>query len=152
MALVELDRCLLLVGKGQNHEKKEWLVRFVGKHACRKMRETFGLSTSLRGQPKLVTKYLGAWDDADGRTHVEVSKRVCAAAAAPSAFANWWRASLRYRVMVFKSVVLGSLLSGLEASVLTESDLARLERTQIKYLRAMAGQAACEHRCSFCCL
>ena len=115
-----LVACLLSVGMGQNHGKKEWLVRFVGKHARCKVKYVLGAYSGLRGQPKLVTRYLGAWDDADGHAHVEVPKRLQEAAAAWRSFGGWWRVRdvpVKRRVMVFQSVVLASLLSGLEASV-----------------------------------
>lgn len=38
---------------GADYGKKEWLVRFVGKHACTKMRKCLGKPPALTGQAKL---------------------------------------------------------------------------------------------------
>ena len=130
---------------GQNHGKKEWLLRFVGKHACVKMRQSLGVRSKLVGKPKLVARYLGAWEDADGCFQMDVSKRICAAQTAWHAMAGWFKsrgAPLMSRIAVFKNLVLGSLLTGLEASVLTDTDYSRLERTQMKWLRAIMGRCA----------
>ena len=105
-----LDARLASVGMGQNHGKKEWLLRFVGKHACSKMRKSLGFRSKLVGKPKLVARYLGAWEDADGCFQVDVSKRLCAAQNAWHAMAGWFKARsapLATRVAVFKSLVLG---------------------------------------------
>ena len=108
---------------GQNHAKKEWLVRFVGKHACRKMRKCLGKPPVLTGQAKLSVRYLGAWDDSEGRSRPDMSKRLAAARAAWHAMQGWWRtphAQIKHKVMVFRCLVLSSLLSGLEAATLTQ--------------------------------
>eukprot|EP00438_Fugacium_kawagutii_P023486 Skav201495 [mRNA] locus=scaffold1154:15130:15882:+ [translate_table: standard] len=140
---VGFDSALSKVGMGQDHGKKEWLVRFVGKQACRKMRKCLGKPPVLIGQANLSTCYLGAWDDADGRSQLDITNRLAAARTAWHAMQGWWRVphvQLKHKVMVFRSLVLSSLLSGLEAATLTQGDIAQLERAQVKYLRSLSGR------------
>ena len=140
-----LDDSLAAIGMGQNHGKKEWLLRFVGKRACVKMRQSLGVRSKLVSKPKLVARCLGAWEDADGCFQMDVSKRICAAQTAWHSMLGWFKsrsAPLMSRIAVFKNLVLGSLLTGLEASVLTDTDYSRLEKTQMKWLRAIMGRCA----------
>ena len=144
-----LDNFLGSIGMGQNHSKKEWLLRFVGKHACTKMRQALGAYSGLRGTARLVAKYLGVWENADVGTQDDVSKRIVAARTAWHALSGWWRCkgvALRHRVAVFKVIVVSTLLSGLEPAVLTDTNLGRLESTQMKYLRVIAGALGCDRK------
>ena len=78
-----------------------------------------------------------------------MSKRITAARPAWHALGGWWRCkgvALRHRVAVFKVIVVSTLLSGLEPAVLTDTDLGRLESTQMKYLRVIAGALGCDRK------
>lgn len=102
-------------------------------------------ATCLDGPGKTKCCYLGVWDDADGRSNPDISKRIAAAHTAWRAMQGWWRTphvQLKNKVMVFRSLILGSLLSGLEAATLTQNDVAQLERVQMKYVRSICGKFA----------
>ena len=102
-------------------------------------------ATCLDGPGKTKCCYLGVWDDADGRSNPDISKRIAAAHTTWRAMQGWWRTphvQLKNKVMVFRSLILGSLLSGLEAATLTQNDVAQLEWVQMKYVRSICGKFA----------
>ena len=54
-----LDDSLAAIGMGQNHGKKEWLLRFVGKHACVKMRQSLWCALKTCRQAKACGTVFG---------------------------------------------------------------------------------------------
>ena len=70
----------------------------------------------------------------------EVVERLAAVAWAWHSFGSYWVSAgvpLRLRVLVYKAVVVSSLLTGLETTVLRGGQLRRLESWNAKHLRVL---------------
>eukprot|EP00972_Heterocapsa_arctica_P030931 4549024-Heterocapsa_arctica.AAC.1 len=103
------------------------------------------IQAQAHGSITSVVKYLGSLVHSRGSNTAEVDMRLRKAVIAWRTLGRVWYVqgvTLRVRVLLFRAVVLGCLLSGLESLVLTQWELARLERFQVGKLRTLLhGQA-----------
>ena len=101
----------------QNNGKQEILPHFAGRGSHAEFRIIFGDFHNLEGRVHRRCRYLGPHIAFDGRFGCETSRRVQAARNTYSLFKRFFAktASLRWRRVVFRAMVVGVALSGLVA-------------------------------------
>ena len=118
---------------GQNRGKKEHMVKFVGKGAAKEMQRAYMEDINFEGTMRQTVRYLGAWLNNDGRNGMEVRKRKESAHTGWMAMGELWsnnQIERPVKMVVFRSLVRSSLLSGQEAVCLLKGEL----KTQSWYL------------------
>eukprot|EP00434_Breviolum_minutum_P009734 symbB.v1.2.008568.t1/scaffold511.1/size325556/15 len=122
-----------------NAKKGETLLSLEGAGAYDAARRAF--SGTWKGYPpKQVVKYLGAHIQSNGSLQSEVRKRTASARLGFAKFARFFKRStvpFSRKVLVFKAVVNGALLSGLEVRTLSPSDCQSLEKARGLLLRRL---------------
>ena len=125
-----------------NAKKGETLLSLEGAGAYDAARRAF--SGTWKGYPpKQVVKYLGAHIQSNGSLQSEVRKRTASARLGFAKFARFFKRStvpFSRKVLVFKAVVNGALLSGLEVRTLSPSDCQSLEKARGLLLRRLFGK------------
>ncbi|CAE8718606.1 unnamed protein product [Polarella glacialis] len=144
-----LERELGNIGLAQNKDKREVMACFHGTAATKAHREVYGKGKGVinEGTVRATVKHLGCINQLDGGNSAEISNRLRAARSHWNALRTLWTnggVRLRIRLMCFRSLVLGTLLAGLTALVLSKADLRRLESFQMKHARALLRGEACE--------
>ena len=133
----KLDEVLSAKSMGQNHAKKEHMVRFVGKGAAVEMRKAYQEKLRIQGKMMTTVRYLGGWLSSNGRNGTEIRKRKEAAHVGWKAMGGLWSnclVPLKVKITVFQCLVRNALLSGLECVCLKKTEVGLLERTQNWYL------------------
>ena len=132
-----IDTQLHLRDMGQNRGKKEHMVKFIGKGAAKEMQRAYMEEVGVEGTMRQTVRYLGAWLNVDGKNGMEVRKRKEAAHAGWMAMGGLWsnnQIERSIKIVVFRSLVKSSLLSGQEAVCLLKGELETMEKTQNWYL------------------
>ena len=107
----------------QNHSKKEVLMFLAGKGSARESRRVWKKWDGRDGKLREKAEYLGGVRSWDGREVAHVKARCQAAHCKLLEFKGLWNkrdVDITTKEVFFVSVVLSTLWSGLEASVLTE--------------------------------
>eukprot|EP00959_Pyramimonas_sp_CCMP1952_P470818 9497328-Pyramimonas_sp.AAC.1 len=83
--------------------------------------------------------FLGSITQANGHNHAEVKERCIATARGWRSMGRFWKKCryLRRRKVVFRSQVLSAATSGLEARVLTKTQLDQIDACVARYARAL---------------
>eukprot|EP00972_Heterocapsa_arctica_P115261 16446800-Heterocapsa_arctica.AAC.1 len=138
-------------GLFSNDSKKQVTARFAGHNSNKeysRLSELWRQSSpgTLSGKPSSAVKHLGSMIDCRGSNIVELGERLRKANMAWRTFGGVWTLSqirLATRLLIFRAVIIATLLAGLEALVLLPSQVFRLESWQCKKLRIMLkGEAA----------
>ena len=123
------DACLGRLHMGQNHDKKELLVRLMGKGAQLAMQRIYHGHIQVRGRCQRVCKYLGSLLHHSGATSPEVSNRIAVAKRNWAIMRKFWftrGVAASQRRLVFLAMVVSPLYSGIEMCrlmMVTMSDL-----------------------------
>ena len=104
----------------QNTEKQESLLRFAGRGSRQHMRAAYGLALPIPGKVVRLARYLGPRLQYNGALAEEQRLRLHAARAAYAILGGFWRSTRnnRWKGLVFNSMVIGALISGLCSFVL----------------------------------
>eukprot|EP00972_Heterocapsa_arctica_P046358 6840571-Heterocapsa_arctica.AAC.1 len=133
----ELDAAILPANLCQNKGKQQLLTHFVGKDAHLNQQAFNNLHLTSHAE---AAKHLGSMYHFIGITTTEVSARVRANQNAWGSRGSFWHSRsipLALRRAVYIALPLTTLISGLDSFTLTATDLQRLERIQMKQLRAL---------------
>jgi len=123
---VALDECIGPTGLSQNKSKQEIIFSLHGKGAHEHERD---LKKHVNKRVVDALLYLGAWLCANGKNTKEIATRLCCAWSKWNAFKGLFCCShipLRIRRLCFVSLVYNSLISALEAFVLTDKEYDKL--------------------------
>ena len=139
----QLDAALGEVGLRQNYDKAEHVPVFMGKGSVAATREV-QRRDGVPGRVVRQARYLGNIRQADGGTQANVDKRRGAAQEAFYLLKGFWGSKNGADTVrrVFHSNVVGAALAGLEAEVLTTTDLARLDTLLARLAREAMGKRA----------
>lgn len=146
-----LDEKVAEAGMRQHHDKREVVLTAkcgIGAHKnqrAARAEQAAGGGTTEVGVLCTAAKYLWALMDANGGYHRERVARTGAAQQAYQVFWRFWRsqAQKRVRLLVYKTVVLTTLLSGVECLMLGVGDYRALTALVTKHLRALMQGEAC---------
>ncbi|CAK0820009.1 unnamed protein product [Prorocentrum cordatum] len=139
-----LDRLLEPRGYAQNITKQHTMCAFRGPGARAQTRAFYGNKLAVRGNCSVVARYLGPMLHYRGAQALELKARVAAAARGFWEMGRFWKseASVETVRQVFRSKVLGTLLSWAAAVVPTSSWLSTLRRAAIRLGRSALGARA----------
>ena len=141
-----LDASLGPLCMGQNHDKKELLVRLMGSGAQVAMQRIYHGRIRFRGRCQRVCKYLGSLLHHSGATTPEISKRIAVAKRNWSILHKFWHAkgvAAPHRRLVFHAMVVSPLYSCLETLQTHKGDNSRLERVLAALGRKFLQGRAC---------
>ena len=130
----------------QNEAKQEVLPFFAGQGANSHLRNAFTLPRIVPGSVQRHARYLGPYLAFDGQLHDERGRRVQAARTAYYALGKFWAKCRvkRWRLTVFKSMVVGAAYSGLVAFPVQAPDVRTLDKELLKFGRKVLQGTACE--------
>ncbi|OLP76247.1 hypothetical protein AK812_SmicGene43842 [Symbiodinium microadriaticum] len=138
------DAFLSKIGIAQNADKQVHHVLFRGTGSNSFMRTAYSQNLLAGGMHRTI-KYLGAISHFAGSNAPEITARIQAARGAWCSYGKLWsspKVASRPLVTIFKSGVYSHAVSGLEARVLTQSELDRLDRFVFsKGRKVMRGDA-----------
>jgi len=103
-----------------------------------------GLSKSFT----VAARHLGSWHEVQRHSPYEITQRLVKADVAWCSFHRFWNDTaipLRWRLTVFRGVILEALSAGLETLCLSPIQWLRLERALIKKMRFVLAGEAREH-------
>jgi hypothetical protein len=124
------DACLGRLHMGQNHDKKELLVRLMGKGAQLAMQRIYHGHIQVRGHCQRMCKYLGSLLHHSGATSPEVSTRIAVAKRNWAIMRKFWftrGVAASQRRLVFLAMVVSPLYSGIEMCRLMMVTMSELE-------------------------
>jgi hypothetical protein len=142
-----LSRHLGTCGLQQFFGKRQLYIKFKGPLADQNACTVLRAAHNGWGGGALTHRlfYLGAWVGSSPSPLQNIRDRIAKAKRAWHSLGRFWttvRIGCCVRVTMFKALVLGTLLSGLESEVLVYSHYVSLERVQCKYARVlMTGDA-----------
>ena len=128
----------------QNTDKHETLLKFAGRGARQGMRAAYGLALPVPGTVVRLARYLGSRLQYNGTLGAEQGCRLQAAKAAYAILGGFWGSTrnTRWKGLVFNSMVLGALTTGLRAFVLPKGMEAALDsQAAILARKAVQGRA-----------
>ena len=140
------DACLGRLHMGQNHDKKELLVRLMGKGAQLAMQRIYHGHIQVRGRCQRVCKYLGSLLHHSGATSPEVSNRIAVAKRNWAIMRKFWftrGVAASQRRLVFLAMVVSPLYSGIETLQTHDGDNVRLGRVLAALARKFCQGRAC---------
>ena len=126
---VKLDRMLGERGMAQNKGKKEVMFCFMGTGSAKESQYVWANWDDQRGKLKERARYLGAIRRWDGKEVDNVKFRCDAALGKFYEFGGLWKSrdvDIGVKRIVFHSVLKSTLLTGLEAAVLTDKEEERI--------------------------
>ena len=128
-----------------NDDKKEMLLRMFGSGSFTTMKGLFAARAGVKGKFRRVARYLGTQIHQDGWTVEERKKRINAAMIGWSLMGKFWTSSvcIRFRRIAFHCVVYTAAISGLEANVMTRTDMEAINKLLLGYGRRMLKGKAC---------
>ena len=132
-----VDTQLHLRDMGQNRGQKEHMVKFVGKGAVKEMQRAYMEEINFEGTMRQTVRYLRAWLNNDGKNGMEVGTRKEEAHTKWMAMGGLWsnnQIDRPIKMVVFRSLVRSSLMSGQEAICLLKGEMETMEKTQNWYL------------------
>lgn len=141
-----LDNCLGQLQMGQNHDKKELLVRLMGQGSQLAMQRIYHSRVQFRGRCKRIAKYLGCLLHHSGATAPEISQRIAAAKRNWCILHKYWFSSgipLWQKLFVFQAMVVAPLFSGLETLQTHRGDNVRLQKVLAQLGRKLLQGRAC---------
>ena len=125
----------------QNLAKSESLANLFGVEPKAAIQKMFTDGThSLRRSARYLGRHL-MWNSS---ASCEVQQRITSTTSARWSYARFWRTrcDMAFKSLIFKCVIQGTLLSGLNFMFLAPTQIAKLERTQMRFARlAMVGAA-----------
>ena len=128
-----------------NVDKSVIQVSLFGTGAMTRQRHIFnsGKVGQVRVTPE--ARYLGPYLNTNGTASQEVPRRIRATAIAWYTLIRFWyeRIDLPFKLLVFRSVVVGTMLSGMVSFALSRSAYARLQSPIAKYARKLLRGRAC---------
>jgi hypothetical protein len=131
-------------GLGMNLDKTIHMIRLFGTGANLEMDEFIKqVREGKRGQVRPVERYLGNLRHYDGHAKMNVDRRMHLAKEYYYHMKNLWNTSqVRWKIkkMIFNSIVLGTLLSGMEAEVPRKADVERMQVFILKMMRKALRQ------------
>ena len=138
-----LDACLSDVNMVQNLDKQELIVRVFGHGASNIL---WQIQDKFKEQYKLSARYLGPYLQWDGSNIDEIKRRISAGNAAWFVFRSFWQCAVdqRFKNIVFKSIVVSIMFSGLVAFVLSNNEMRILTAAIIKLGRKLLRGRAWE--------
>ena len=128
----------------QNTDKQETLLKFAGRGARQGMRAAYGLALPVPDTVVRLARYLGSRLQYNGTLGAEQGCRLQAAKAAFAILGGFWGSTrnTRWKGLVFNSMVLGALTTGLCAFVLPKGMEAALDsQAAILARKAVQGRA-----------
>ena len=137
-----LDDMLERRGMGQNKGKKEVMFCFMGHGSVKESQKVWNEWDEINGKLQEKVKYLGNVRRWDGRETDNIRARCQAATIKFWEFTGLWKkrdVPLGTKRLVFHSVVVATLLSGLEAATLSEFDTDRLTKKMVQLGRKALG-------------
>ena len=141
-----LDNCLCQLQMGQNHDKKELLVRLMGKGSQLAMQRIYHSRVQFRGRCKRIAKYLGCLLHHSGATAPKISQRIATAKRNWYILHKYWFSSgtsLRQKLFVFQALVVAPMFAGLETLQTHRGDNVRLQKVLALLGRKLLQGRAC---------
>ena len=125
-----------------NEKKRQLSVNFTGEGARTSMAEvTDAFATQgVKGTITSSVKHLGGWAHNRGANHDDIRERLSRARVAWCTLGKVWTTtsiSLRVRLLLFRTLVIAVLLSGLEVAALTKHEIHALDTFQVRQLRVL---------------
>lgn len=138
-----LDEYLACYGYSQNRSKQAIIPNFVGVGSNRGLRAA--LAGDMDGRVEAESRYLGPYLHYRQATGGERRRRIVAARKGYASMGRFWssRAPAKVKRMAYFARVLGPLLSGCEALVLTATDVKLMDVVALRLLRGLARAKAC---------
>ena len=129
-----------------NADKQETLVRFAGKGSQNSMRTVYTPSHPAFKHVRRHARYLGPHLSVNGSLAVECRRRLVAARQAYGALGAFWSSTNnnRWKGVVFNSMVVGSLVTGLCSFVITKQVGKALDTLAAQLARKVLLGSACD--------
>lgn len=135
-----LDRSLDSIGIVQTADKAESVPSFLGSGSRSILKD----AASQPGRFAREARYLGPYLHWGFSTSFERDRGIAAALRAWHIFHFWFKhVSIKFKMVVLRAVVLSTLISGLAAFPLSDTDHTVLDRFHDKLLKKMLGGKAC---------
>ncbi|CAE8588973.1 unnamed protein product [Polarella glacialis] len=137
-----LEEAIAPAGLSTSTDKTTFLPHMCGRGSKTAMATFFQNQPPFNKTVKFSAAYLGAQVSIVGTNTLEVRNRIAAAERAWFAASRVWRmlgVSLKFRLQLFASLVMTTLLTGLEALVLAPHELHRLETCRMTKVRRLLG-------------
>ena len=129
----------------QNKSKQVVQPNFVGKGSQAQLRRLYGNKHMVEGQVSRVTKYLGSMISSTGSNAAEIESRLKATKGAFHEFYKFWYkqgVAFSFKKLVMQAKVQSTLVSGLEAFIVSDKEAEQLDRLLMQLCRrALAGKA-----------
>ena len=141
-----LDRSLGPIGVAQNQDKKQVIFRVFDQDSLKQLHDFYNSAHDFFGIQ--VRPAANSFENSFVNNTTEVQARQQSATTAWLSMGSAWRSvnlPLSTQISAYKLFVRSSLLSGLEATTLTQRWVVRLESQQPRYLRAIVGPKTFEH-------
>jgi hypothetical protein len=124
---VSFDPLLAKAGMGQAYGKRELLFKILRRGAIKQEEHFFSQQNlAFQGVVLKQLRHLGSWYSVDGRHRFELQQRIAATHQAWTSFRGFWSRAgiaLHFRVAVFFAIVRMTMLAGLVALPLSDSDV-----------------------------
>ena len=135
----ELDGLLAESGIAQNRGKGEVMPCFVQTGSRQSNQDFFITVCVFNGLAKKVARYLGAWAHVRGTNGTDISEHDDAMRRGWHYMGHFWISSgpRSVKKIVFQAMLSNAAESGLEASVLLDSEIHKLETMRTGFLRVM---------------
>ena len=138
-----MEAALHKQGMAQNGDKAVHIVACMGKGSPETLRKLGQWSEKQKlGKVCSKERYLGNIKHYNGLKSFNTERRINTAQECFYSMGSFWkRPGVHFRVkkMIYKGLIENALLSGLEAEALTNTEYAKLEKWNIRYMRKVLG-------------